>query len=192
MEKIKLLIFDFDGVLAESKSVENLKLSDFANHKSVLSLIAENKSQGEIEKHVSDLMFEHTKSSYMVYMWLGRILPKLAKIVKLAICTDNCMKNIKYSLGDLLSYFTIVKTCHDVSFLKPHPQGLSDIIREAGINDNAGVVFIGDTMANIEAATAVGIKVVVAGWGHDPFFSQNVESFPIPELLLDLVTKSNR
>ena len=192
-EDIQLLVFDFDGVLAESAVLKEFRSYDFTKTNWHRDLVMGNASDREIAKCVSKIMFEASKSSYILYIWVGIILPILASRVKLAIYTDNCKDNIFYVLGNLMSCFSYVSTWENVEIgnLKPHPQGLCDMMRYMQIKDPSRVLLVGDTVEDLLAAKHAGTQFVAAFWGSDSggieYDAKNKSHLLHPESLLELI-----
>lgn len=180
----KLLIFDFDGVLAEGvEMLEALPLEIFKGFLpeneickygnpvewKTTNWIEELRAMGigvnpEILHEFSERMFNFYGAKYRVRESLCRIIPELAQRSNLAIFTNNSRETVQYVLKELTGHFQSIKSWEDIApDLKPSPRGILEICEELGVKkENA--LMLGDKADDFIAANQAGIGIVSVCW----------------------------
>lgn len=116
--------------------------------------------------------------------------------LKQAIFTFNTHNNAKISLeqAGLSKYFDIIIGRDNVQNAKPHPDHLSTICEQLGVNPSE-ILVLGDTSRDIEAAKNVGAKSIAINTKISKFTKKEtflqadyiVEEADIPEQLLSIL-----
>ena len=85
--------------------------------------------------------------------------------VKLAVFTGKGARTAKITLQELsiAGYFDIVVSGSDVVNHKPHHEGITKVIEFFSLGPD-DVLMVGDTMADVNAARAAGVKVASVLW----------------------------
>jgi len=180
-DDIKVVIFDFDGVLIESQEylLPFFILQTVLTRKELIGQLAKKNlylqgdwikelsrnginSRGKI-KRISELMFEHYKDKIKIFDWTYKVIPELAKIKKLAILSNNSWQSIKYYLGDLKDFFCCIKTYEFLQELKPSPEGAKLVCEKLKIQP-AQSFIVGDSADDILAAKAINALSGLVNW----------------------------
>jgi HAD superfamily hydrolase (TIGR01549 family) len=191
MSGIKVIIFDFDGVLSDSllahlKFLEDMKElyakdEEFKIPKTVKEgrkiivtpMINFIKGVGFKDEEIAQKILERYKNefskNYPIYTYRGveKMLEKLkASGFVLCIASANIFENIKWVLGPYIQYFKHILTLDN--FHGDKIEKINEILkRENESSDNA--VFVGDMMADLEAAQAAKVNFVATRYGWDCF-----------------------
>ena len=179
--KTKLLIFDLDGVLINSKP--NMRKSlKMTSKKLNLSL-----SFQEYEKHIGlpfkkilinmkiKKDFDKIKKNYEFFSTQNLknikidkkkvlILKSLYKECNLAVFTSKSRIRSKIILNRY-NFIDYLITADDVKNGKPHPEGLLKIIKKFKKNRKK-VLFIGDSIYDYKASKLAKIQYLHASWGY--------------------------
>lgn len=180
--KYKLIIFDFDGTLADS-------FPWFAaNINKAAKLFGFKKITTEDHEHLRKLSAREVISFLGISWWkipmisvymrkqMNRDLSTIQlfenvedvlsmlreKNLKLAIVSSNSEENIKGLLGSTVAHFDIFK-CGSSLFGKP--KKFETILKETGFDPHE-VLCIGDEIRDIEAAKAVAAHAGSVTWGY--------------------------
>jgi phosphoglycolate phosphatase len=181
--KYKLVIFDFDGTLADSfdwfigvldkvadkykfKKIEKSDIDTMRNSDATKML----KHHGItwlkvpfIGKHLRELMAEDIHK-VSLFGGIGNLLQSLSENrIIIAVVTSNSYENVCKILGASNSSLIKYYECGVSIFGKP-PK-LKKIVRQSGISSGS-VIFIGDEIRDIDAARKAGIKFGAVSWGY--------------------------
>jgi phosphoglycolate phosphatase len=187
----KLVIFDFDGTLVDSRRLivesHRVVFGEFGfsrpSEDESLSLIGMSLElvlsqlagpDAPIEKMVAayqrllPLLRADTAYAEVPFSGAADLLAALAKRngVRLGIATGHGFHAIAPALEHFgwLSYFCTIQTA-DKAPSKPHPGMVLQALSEANVSaDDA--VMIGDTAFDMEMATAAGVRGVAVSWGY--------------------------
>ena len=183
MMSIQIVIFDFDGTLADSFDVfvegfnaaaalYNFLPFDIANIEHLRSLTARDilnyhgALSWKLPLIVRTIRKNMGRSITRVGLFngIGSMLARLRhQGVKLAILTSNSRSNVELVLGlEKLNYFDHIH-CGTAVFGKARK--LKQIARQSGLKI-ADVLFIGDEIRDVHAARDAGIPFMSVGWGY--------------------------
>ncbi len=167
---MKTIIFDVDGVLADSLTAHKLFLIDQAK-KYNISL---KKIQGEVPnsmvgllikqgfpKEVATEVFDTYNKKFHEYEvnlfdGIPALLDSLKGKAKLGLCSSNVLTNVKSVLGEYMSNFELISILEGKGsksdFLKTLP---------------TDILFIGDTKSDLNAAKLAGVNFLGSGYGWE-------------------------
>lgn len=199
---IKAIIFDFDGTLADTlpicfyafqsvfKDLENRTVSPDEikamfgpsetgiikkylmppNHDRAINLYYEKYN----ERH-QELVPENQEINDLLLFLKG-------EGYKLGIVTGKASKSLFISLNHLKMnrLFDVIITGDDVSFPKPHPEGLNKALEQLNVQ-NTEAIFLGDSDADLLAGKRANVYTIAVQWL--PNF-QNFEFKSQPDLKL--------
>ncbi len=181
MAKLKLVIFDCDGVMFDSLEANRIYYNQILAHFGHPPMDDDELRFCHIH-HVADSIrhiFRHYPADYegadryrlgveytpfLKYMRiepdLREFLDFLAPDIERAISTNrsNTMGTI-LKMFDLTAYFTKVVTSQDVANSKPHPEALYQILKYFGLTVPE-CVYIGDSEVDVQHAAAVGMRMI--------------------------------
>ena len=182
--KYELIVFDFDGTLADTypwfASVINL-VADKYQFKRIDDSEADTmRGYGALEiishldiplwklpiiaKHMRSLMAKDI-NKITLFEGVDFLLQKLTeKGVKLGIVSSNACDNISRILGNVNMSYIDFSECGSSMFGKVSK--LKKILKKSGV-DNKYSIFIGDELRDIEAAKKVNISSGVVSWGYN-------------------------
>jgi len=197
--KKKLVLFDLDGVLIDSKSNMELAWKDvcaqleldtpFEDYfskigrpfKEILSIIGINENQDLVEhiynksslKRIRDITFFYGVKDYLHFL--------SDKNIKIGIVTSKSKIRVTPILKELGIDFSIVKTPDDVCRGKPSPDHL--LMAMALLNvDPIESIFIGDMDVDFMAAQRAHIDYLHVAWGY----GEHIEGAKIINQLTDI------
>ena len=181
MAPLKLVIFDCDGVMFDSKDANRIYYNhlleefghplmdeqeeDYVHSHNVLDSVnfIFRKYPREIEE-VNQYRISVDYTPYLKYMviepdlkqFLGMLKPKFYT----AISTNrsNTMPSVM-KMHDLESYFDLVVTSLDVEQPKPHTEGLVKILNHFQLSASEAV-YIGDSMVDREHTAGVNMRLI--------------------------------
>ncbi len=181
MSELKLVVFDCDGVMFDSKGA-NLHFYNQVRSHFGHPLMDEDEldyvhihhvfdSVNHIMRHwPSELAAAHEYRQSLDYKEFIRYMTIEPDLVEfLQLITPSCRTAISTNrtttmatlldLFDLRKYFEVVVTAGDVANPKPHPEALHKILAHFGLRPEEGV-FIGDSVVDQEHAAAVGMRLI--------------------------------
>ncbi|MBN2531276.1 MAG: HAD-IA family hydrolase [Spirochaetales bacterium] len=184
IKKIKTILFDFDGTIADTmkKAIEiynqlalknNFNLVDDYN----LPELRNNKPLVILKKlriplrrlpSVANKIRKKLKSSsgeIPAFKGISKVLIKIKQMnYKIGIISTNNIKNIELFLKyNNLHYFDFIFSCREMF-------GKHRIIKKAIKKNNLSVdeiIYIGDEIRDIDACRKVGIKIISVCWGYN-------------------------
>ena len=87
--------------------------------------------------------------------------------VYLGVVTGKYRKQTLHCL-DVIGFTPIIDfivACNDIKSVKPDPEGINTAISHFGIKDKKRVLYIGDNLADYQAARNAGVDVAIVKWG---------------------------
>lgn len=189
MKNIKVVIFDFDGTIADTmpysfgKSLELLRKEkiDTPEKQIIKKIRSSNYIELMKEFKLSWLkipfilrIIEQTQKDLYLYIEKIRIFPGMKKFLfdlkkegyKLAIISSNRKENIdKFIKFNKLNVFDFV---HGKTDLFGKAGYLEKFIKDFNLKKSE-VIYIGDEIRDVEACKKVGIKIIGVSWGLHTF-----------------------
>ena len=180
--KIKLYIFDLDGVLLDSSQNMNLAWQDvikkfninvpFSEYKkhiglpffTILKNIGIKNDHLEIKKIYSESSIGNFKKKIILFKDAIKVLKILKKNSKIAILTSKDSLRTDYILKKKKIKFDCVITTDKVRKGKPNKEGVYKILNKLKINKE-NTLYIGDTKIDELTAKNAKIKFLYANWG---------------------------
>lgn len=186
-EKSSLIVFDFDGTLANStwgglcrayqamiekvckkdpriffKNVEEFKRwhsHDWAYNHDRIGLLP------EMEKEAKEIFYEIYDKYVWIYPWVADLTRKLEDRYRFAILTNRSGRSAEKLLDGLAEKFIVIIGEEDMDGrLKPDPEGLWMILEQLRVSpENA--IMIGDVKNDILAGQNAGAKTGFVRWG---------------------------
>lgn len=178
----RFIVFDIDGTLIDSKysickGVQNLVKKERGKEYSLkeLEFAFGNtgpytlKKVGLDESYLGQLVEEILALADTIKPFEGifQLLDLISeKGIPMGIVSSKYRAELEDSLGvhGLLSYFPYIVCADDVSNLKPHPEPMEKVCQMAGAAMDE-VLFIGDSVFDVECAKASKVDFILAGWG---------------------------
>jgi len=184
---MKLIIFDFDGVLREitwqdiydayiklamamgkdpksffTNLVSFQKWYDIDWHNNEMRIMGEEVYQPRPE--FNRIFHEHFDPTLKLFPWTETVLKKLSEKYILAILSSSTKESVKKELGELTKYFSHITGAEEVKSLKPSPEGvlLTLSLTKTSSND---ALMIGDMNVDFLAGNSVGTKTGLVKWG---------------------------
>ncbi len=200
----KLILFDLDGVLLNSKrNMElswgavcerhdvNVEFEDYFSNigrpfKDILDILNINTDQADIEKTFNDVSTQLI-DQVEFYEGVEFVLGQLANNnIKIGIVTSkNTIKTQK--ILDLLGFaFDIVQTPNDALKGKPAPDHILYAMSELNMNAS-DTLYIGDMDVDYEAAKRAHVNYVHALWGYGTCNDGNAIKLENITQLLDII-----
>ena len=182
----KIVIFDFDGVLADTlqdmlqfsdevtagmginyqttlEDLEALQPMSFANLGRRIGFL-----ENEVPIYVQNMIahFESSPSPSPIFPGMANVVTHLAQSSILAIVSGNTRKVIERFLisNSLLNAF---QSIYGVDQPGNKAEKIQKILTEIN-QPNLPALVIGDAVSDIEAAHQVGVLGIAVGWGHQP------------------------
>jgi HAD superfamily hydrolase (TIGR01509 family) len=181
MTELKLIIFDCDGVMFDSKNANRHfynQLRTGLGHPPMdeeeleyVHMHHVTDSVGHIFRHWPDELEKAHQyragldyTDYIKYMTiepdLVEFLERITPYYRTAISTNRTTTMATLlDLFDLRQHFGLVVTATDVENAKPHPDALHKILAHFSL-DVASSIFIGDSMVDQEHAASVGMRMI--------------------------------
>lgn len=199
--KKKVLIFDVDGVLIDSKKnmelswkrvqevhrLENKKFKEYFRNigrpfYDILKIMKINKNFEKIKISYQKESLKQ-KKQIQYFKDVKNILKKLkSKNFILTILTSKDIKRTKNFLKNQIKYFSLIECNNDSIKGKPHPDQILKIISKLKVSQS-DCVYIGDT--NIDYLTAKNSKIdfVFAEWGYGKNYNYKYKCKKIKDLI---------
>jgi pyrophosphatase PpaX len=184
IEKIKLLIFDYDGTI-RTLSFEGV----YQGYQAIVRQIMEKNPEDfwadinefrewfnpfwpenlrrlnvDFGEEVDDVFREQYAKYTCIFSWAEEVLRFISKNNQLAICSTAPSKKIREELGKLAPLFSLIVGANDVKNIKPDPEGIHIILKYFGVSPEKAII-IGDSECDIEAGKAAGVKTGIVNWG---------------------------
>ncbi len=88
----------------------------------------------------------------------------------LGIVTSKRLTALRPTLQDfdLERFFNVIITKEDTTRHKPHPDPLLEAMRRLGLQQPARVLYVGDSIHDLESAVRAGCQPVMVGWTRMP------------------------
>jgi pyrophosphatase PpaX len=101
-----------------------------------------------------------------LFKGIDKLLPKLAKNVKLAILTNNKSQYAEEVLEkfNISEYFNLIIGFNDVTNVKPNPEGIIKILDKWNLKPS-DAIFIGDMTTDVDAGKAAKVKMICVASG---------------------------
>ena len=187
----KLLVFDWDGTLADSlgqiiASMEqaiDLMALERRNPDRIRNIIGLGLTQAvsNLYPDLSDNQIERLVSTYReCYFSLStepiKLFPGVEVLIKelyeqdylLAVATGKSRRGLERALDDSgIKRFFHTSRCADETFSKPNPQMLQEVMEVFGI-DAADTLMIGDSEYDLQMANNANVSSVAVNYGAQP------------------------
>lgn len=185
MAKIKTIIFDFDGTIADTLDLATDKIENLSNkfHK---ELTKEKIKKLILEKPLKELLKEYHINKIELFFLLIEIKREIKKIIheakpfpnveetlkelkkknfKLGILSSNSKKNLEIFLNKykLEKYFDFIETKNSL-FKKD--KAISKIIKKYNLNKSE-TIYVGDEIRDIEACKKINLEIITACYGFN-------------------------
>lgn len=180
----KLLIFDFDGTIADTLAVALEIINDVGSDYDIPTLTATEVSSLK-QKHISELMEMAGISWYQLPLFIHRLRDAFRKRIdevnpivgmqesirglaktgyKMGILTSNSRENVLFFLEKFdLPYFEFVIAPRSI-FGKAG--AIKDILKRQKLKPG-DIVMIGDEVRDLKAAYKVGVDAIGVSWGFN-------------------------
>lgn len=185
MFKIKAIIFDFDGTLADTLpvcfSAFQAVFRKFDNREltpedikamfgpSETGIIRKNLINTDHENAI-ELYYEKYNSEHQYLVQKNEEINNLLKRLKndgykLGIVTGKARRSLDLSLKrlEMTHFFDVIITGDDVESPKPHPEGINKALEQLNVSNNEAI-FIGDSDADILAGKQANIHTIGVQW----------------------------
>lgn len=188
---MKLITFDFEGTLVNfqwnlegaEREVKSFlqekrvpeKLTRGHNYASIYNFIRENEGKwgynpGELSSPIGEIYDTYdldAASRWQPVKGIPDILDLLGDY-RCALVSNVGKKGLDKVLDkfELRRYFKIIITRNDVTFIKPHPEGLLKVISRAGVKKEE-TLHVGDSLSDLFAARNAGIKAALILGGEN-------------------------
>ena len=138
----------------------------------IVSLVLKDKDTPETrEDFKKDYLDFYDSSNKELSVPFEDSLDTLRKLQEKGVMLAINSNRLTYSINDFVGKFfsdvdfSLIKG-HDLDFpSKPHPYGVNEIIRNAGVElDEA--IYIGDSITDIETAENAGVDCIIVKWGY--------------------------
>jgi phosphoglycolate phosphatase-like HAD superfamily hydrolase len=196
---IKLIIFDFDGTLADTFVIVE-KIIDKYKKDYNLEYLTDADIQSFRGQEIWEIIKKLEIPIIKVPFLIARIRSSLRNLIdevkpfdgidkvikglnqqgfELGIVTTNSIDIVQRFLENYnLNYFTFIKSAN---FFLGKSQIINDIISSKAI-DKEQVIYIGDETRDIEACQSIGIKIISVTWGYQ---TREILSRHSPDYLVD-------
>ena len=199
--KIKLYIFDLDGVLLDSSKNMSLAWQDVKNKFNInipffeykkhiglpfftiLKNIGIKKDYLKIKQIYSESSIKNFKKKTTLFKNTIKVLNILKRETKIAILTSKDTLRTNYVLKKKKLKFDCVITSDNVKNGKPNKEGMLKILRILKIKKE-NTVYIGDTKVDELTAKNAKIRFLYANWGFGKKRKKSIKS------LKDLINRN--
>jgi len=185
-QNYKLVIFDLDGVIINSK--DNMRLSwdfvskefnldiPFENYfnligrpfKDILTALNINDLQTDIENYYNRKSKENINYINYYPNAVDTLKYLHSKGMKLAIVTSKDKDRTNLFIKDIKNLFSIIVCPTPFLKGKPYPDQILFAIKETSVVAKKSI-YIGDMTVDSDAASAANISYLHAGWGYGKF-----------------------
>ncbi len=181
-----LIICDFDGFLFEArwenlfKAYEAIIRKEGKNPRDFFRNLEEFKNWWSSNWHENnkkigiqslnqvpeshDLFYKVYNSGLGLFPWVKSVMKTLYQKHQLVVLTNRHKANAEKYLHPVSKYISFVFGCEDVRNLKPDPEGVNFVLWKTGF-PRLYTLMIGDTVDDIKAGKAAGIKTGAVKWG---------------------------
>ena len=178
----RAVLFDLDGVLADSHQAMRATLAGFAtfhlgrritpadlpadaaisSHEQVLADLG---VSGELNEEAWDAAAATATLAATVFPYVPGTLTALrAEGIATGLVTSRTQRRVPWLLEPEILDLLDVIVCRDVAPLKPAPDGILLALRKLSVAPEHAV-FLGDMESDIRAGLAAGVTTFGAGWG---------------------------
>lgn len=113
----------------------------------------------------------HLSQGIGLFLGIPQMLQSIRKLgFPTAIVTSKRMIALQPSLRDfeLKDYFDLVITKEDTLLHKPNPEPLFAAMKKLGLSKPGRVIYVGDSIHDLECAVRAGCQPVMVGWTRMP------------------------
>ncbi|MDR1124595.1 MAG: HAD family hydrolase [Deltaproteobacteria bacterium] len=179
----KAVLFDFDGTLAQTNldfplmrvrvhealqkllpaalvDRYNLQKPALEAMKELGPLIPDERAgevRSRVEQAIIDFEVEAARNGRLYPFTRPALERFLARNVKIGIVTRNCIQSVDIVFPDHAKYCSVIRTRHDVSQVKPHPEHLWSALAHMQTAP-ADALMVGDHPTDIKAGRDAGCK----------------------------------
>ena len=188
MMKYDLILLDLDGTIADTDEMlvqtlfEMYDLYRGGNRSPREKIVyfsgppIRNTLKVEFPDQDNDFMFnEFVRISWDYYAKVVKPFPQSVEVftkirgtgVKIGVVTGKYRRQTLNCL-DVIGFTPItdfVVACNDINSVKPDPEGINLAVNHFGIKDKKRVLYIGDNLADYQAARNAGVDVAIVKWG---------------------------
>ena len=188
MMKYDLILLDLDGTIADTDEMlvqtlfEMYDLYRGGNRSPREKIVyfsgppIRNTLKVEFPDQDNDFMFnEFVRISWDYYAKVVKPFPQSVEVftkirgtgVKIGVVTGKYRRQTLHCL-DVIGFTPItdfVVACNDINSVKPDPEGINLAVNHFGIKDKKRVLYIGDNLADYQAARNAGVDVAIVKWG---------------------------
>lgn len=183
------VLFDFDGTLVDSiplivETYQHVFMTHLGHPGDETEIMASIGTPLEAFFHAwpSDLAqamldtymaynIDHIHTSLGIFLGIPQLLADLRQRgILLGIVTSKRLRSLNKSLDDfeLRDYFDLLVTKDDTTRHKPHPEPLLVAMQRLGLSDARRVLYVGDSIHDLQAAINAGCQPVMVGWTRMP------------------------
>ena len=208
MKKIfykKVIIFDLDGVLVDSKTnmktswnavqkkfnLQNIKFCDYFSK--IGQPFFEILKQLNIKNNYNQIKFCYDQTSIKnlnTIEYFPRTIETLEKLklkgYDICIATSKDKIRTRLILNDILYLFTMIQCPEKNLKGKPHPDQINNIIKKLKVNPN-DCIYIGDTKIDYLTSINSNIDFLFAEWGYSKLEKIYAVSLKKIEDILDII-----
>jgi phosphoglycolate phosphatase len=181
---MSLILFDFDGVLADTLAdmlrfaqevcdelgVQHTVIESDLSELEVMSFATLGRACGTPEELVDEFVrrctgkFAATKSPPAIFEGLADVVRKLAERHLLVVVTGNTAANVQAFLKE----HGLAGCFRGVYGLEIPGSKVEKILmaRAHSAAENDAVFMVGDSLSDVRAAKEAGVKSIAVGWGH--------------------------
>ena len=186
--KYKVILLDLDGTIADTDEMivqtmyEMYDLYRGGNRSPREKIVyfsgppIRNTLKTEFPDQDNDFMFnEFVRISWDYYQKVVKPFPYAVEVftkirntgVKLGIVTGKYRRQTLHCL-DVIGFIPItdyIVACNDITSVKPDPEGINKAVDYFGIKNKKDVLYIGDNLADYQAARNAEVDVAIVKWG---------------------------